>query len=205
MGYVKKPAGMDRIPRPLLIALPAPLFFLHTARPPRGGKGIPFHVPGFFSRRGFTLIELLVVLVVMSVALGMVAVQMMPDSRATLREEAQRLALLLENAGMEAQTSGQQMAWSFENGGYRFWKKNGYGDWVGVEDDGMFRPRTLPQGMTLADASVESQPLKPGERMTLNAASYTPPFHLRMNGGIATARITGSSTGAVAVQLDSEN
>lgn len=156
-------------------------------------------------QRGFTLIELLVVLVVMGVVLGMAMVQLMPDSRATLREEAQRLALLLENAGMESQTSGQPMAWSFENGGYRFWKKNSYGDWAGVEDGGMFRPRTLPPGVTLADASVEAQPLQAGERMPLNAAFYTPPFHLRMNGGIAAARITGSSTGAVTVKLDSKN
>lgn len=196
---------MGRIFRPPFIVFPECPPSLRASQTPSGRKEVPFHVPGSFSRRGFTLIELLVVLVVMSVALGMVVVQMMPDSRATLREEAQRLALLLENAGMEAQASGQQMAWSFENGGYRFWKKNSYGDWVGVEDDGMFRPRILPQGMTLADASVESQPLQPGERMSLNAASYTPPFHLRMNGGIATARITGSSTGAVAVKLDSEN
>lgn len=154
---------------------------------------------------GFTLIELLVVLVVMGAVLGMAMVQMMPDSRATLREEAQRLALLLENAGMEAQTSGQPMAWSFEETGYRFWKKNNYGDWVSAEDGAMFRPRTLPQGVTLADASVESQPLKSGERMSLNAASYALPFHLRMNGGSATARISGSSTGTVSVKLDSES
>ncbi len=160
------------------------------------------HHPGW---RGFTLIELLVVLVIMSIVLGMVMVQMMPDSRSVLREESQRLALLLENAGMEAQASGQPMAWSFENGGYRFWKKNYYGDWARMEDDAMFRPRTLPDGIHIEEASVEAQPLKAGERMALNAASYALPFHLRLSSGITTARVTGSSTGAVSVRLDSEN
>ncbi|MBI5660284.1 MAG: prepilin-type N-terminal cleavage/methylation domain-containing protein [Nitrosomonadales bacterium] len=160
----------------------------------------PFPLP----RRGFTLIELLVVLVIMSIALGMAVVQLMPDSRTALREEAQRLALLLENAGMEARVSGQPMAWSFENSSYRFWKKNSYGDWMRMEDDAMFRPRALPDGITIAEASVEAQPLKAGERMSLGAASFALPFRLRLNGGAAVARIAGSSTGAVSAQLDSE-
>ncbi len=100
-----------------------------------GGKG------------GFTLIELLVVLVVMGVALGLVAVQLMPDNRAILREEAQRLALLVENAGMEARVSGRPLAWSGEKNSYRFWKKNDYADWVRIEDAAAFRARTLPEGM----------------------------------------------------------
>ncbi|MBI4938646.1 MAG: prepilin-type N-terminal cleavage/methylation domain-containing protein [Nitrosomonadales bacterium] len=157
------------------------------------------------SRRGFTLIELLVVLVVMSVALGMAVVQLMPDRRAVLRDEAQRLALLLENAGMEARTSGNPLAWSFETNSYRFWKKNRYGDWVSMEDDAMFRPRTLPDGMAIAEASVEAQPLKTGERMSLGAATYTPSFLLRLNSGPVAARIAGGSTGAVSVKLDGGN
>ncbi len=56
----------------------------------------------------------------MGIALGMVAVQLMPDERAALREEAQRLALLLENAEMEARASGRSLAWSAEKNGYRF-------------------------------------------------------------------------------------
>jgi len=153
---------------------------------------------------GFTLIELLVVLVIISIALGMVMVQLMPDNRAILREEAQRLALLLENAGMEAQASGHSMAWSFEKNNYRFWKKNSYGDWVRIEGDAIFHPRTLPDGIYFAGASVETQPLETGERMALNSASFALPFHLRLNSNHASAYITGSSTGAVTAQLDSE-
>lgn len=154
---------------------------------------------------GFTLIELLVVLVVIGVALGMVAVQLMPDSRAILREEAQRLALLLENAGMEARASGRPLAWSADKNGYRFWKKNDYGDWVRVEDDAMFRPRILPNGLGITEVSVETQPLQPGELMSLNAFSFTLPFRIRLTGERASANVTGSSTGAVSVKLESEN
>lgn len=154
---------------------------------------------------GFTLIELLVVLVVMGIALGTVAVQLMPDNRAALREEAQRLALLLENAGMEARASGRPLAWSAERNGYRFWKKNNYGEWVRLEDDAIFRPRTLPDGLGIAEVSVEEQLLKSGEQMSLNAFSFALPFRIRLTGEHAGASVTGSSTGAVSAKLDSEN
>lgn len=154
-------------------------------------------------RNGFTLIELLVVLVVMGVALGMVAVQLMPDDRVALREEAQLLALLLENAEMEARASGRPLAWSAENNGYRFWKKNEYGEWVRLDDDTMFRPRSLPSGLGITEVSVETQPLQPGEVISLNAFSFTPPFSIRLSTEHASANVTGSSTGTVSVILDS--
>lgn len=157
-----------------------------------------------YLQHGFTLIELLVVLVVMGIALGMAVVQLMPDDRAALREEAERLALLLENAGMEARASGQPLAWSAEKNGYRFWKKNNYGEWVRLEDDAIFRPRTLPDGLGIAEVSVETQPLKSGELMSLNAFSFTLPFRIRLTGEHASASVTGSSTGAVSAKLDSE-
>lgn len=155
-------------------------------------------------QRGFTLIEILVVLVIMSVVLGMAMLQLMPDSRSALREEAQRLALLLENAGMEAQASGQPMAWSFENSSYRFWKKNNYGDWVRMEEEALFRSRNLPEGIHITEASVEAQPLKAGERLLLSTSSYALPFKLQMSGDHASAHITGSSTGVVTAQLNSD-
>jgi len=154
---------------------------------------------------GLTLIELLVVLVVMGIALGMAVVQLMPDDRAALRDEAQRLALLLENAQMEAQASGRSLAWSAEKNGYRFWKKNNYGEWVRLEDDTMFRPRTLPDGLGIAEVSVETQPLKISELMALNAFSFTLPFRIRMTSEQASASVTGSSTGTVSVKLDGES
>lgn len=122
-----------------------------------------------------------------------------------MREEAQRLALLLENAGMEARANGHPLAWSGEKNGYRFWKKNDYGEWVSLEDDAMFRPRILPDGLHIAEVSVETQQLKPGEPMPLNAFSFSLPFHIRLNGEQASATVTGSSTGAVSAKLDSEN
>lgn len=153
---------------------------------------------------GFTLIELLVALVVMGVALGLVMVQLMPDNRAQLREEAARLALLLENAGMEARASGRSMAWSNDKSGYRFWKKNNYGDWERIEDEALFRPRTLPEGMHIGEVSVEELALKPGEYMLLSATSFAAPFQIRLGNQYGSAIVAGRSTGDVIAKLDGQ-
>ena len=172
-------------------------------RSQRGAHASAFSPQPF--QPGFTLIELLVVLVVMGVALGMAAVQLMPDDRAVLREEAQRLALLLENAGMEARASGRPLAWSAEKNGYRFWKKNDYGDWVRIEDDMAFRPRILPEGMHITEVTVETLHLKPGEQLSLNASSFALPFLIHLESGHASANVNGSSTGAVSAKLGGES
>jgi general secretion pathway protein H len=153
---------------------------------------------------GYTLIELLAALVVVGIALGIATLQLVPDDRAALREESQRLALLLENAGLQARASGHPLAWSTENNGYRFWKKDDYGDWVRLNDDAMLRPRTLPGHIAIASVSVEAGRLKPGEPMPLGAASFARPFSIQMTSGDFGASITGNSTGMVAAQMDGE-
>jgi general secretion pathway protein H len=156
-------------------------------------------------QHGFTLIELLVVLFIIGVVAGLAVVQFMPDDRAVLREEAERLALLLENAGLEARASGRSLAWSSEGHGYQFWKKNDYGDWVCIEDDAAFRPRTLPDGISINTVKVEGQPLQPGERIPLSAASFALPFSIRLSTAHAGASVTGNSTGMVTAALDGES
>ena len=158
--------------------------------------------PALKLQPGFTLIELLVVLVVMGVALGLVMVQLMPDNRAQLREEAGRLALLLENAGMEAHASGRSLAWSGEKSSYRFWKKNNYGDWVLIADDALFRPRLLPEGLHIGEVTVEDLAIKPGEVMLLSATSFAVPFRIRLSSEHGSASVTGKSTGDVVATLD---
>lgn len=178
------------------------------------GAGIGIRSPELFNheslshtsyQRGFTLIELLVVLVVMGVALGLVMVQLMPDRQAPLREEAARLALLLENAGLEARASGRSLAWSGEKNSYHFLKqKDEYNDWVRIVDDTSFRPRTLPEGVFVGEISVEEQPLKSGEFVLLSAHSFAVPFRIRLTSEYGSASVTGKSTGDVVFSLDDQ-
>jgi general secretion pathway protein H len=153
-------------------------------------------------QRGFTLVELLVVLVVMGISLGIVVVQLMPDERAALQEESVRLALLLENAGLEARSSGRSLAWSSENTRYLFWKKNDYNDWVRIEDDTVFRPRSLPEGMRINEVSVENLSLKQGEQLALSASAFALPFRIRLSNAATSVQVIGKSTGEVTVEMN---
>ncbi|MDO8206259.1 MAG: prepilin-type N-terminal cleavage/methylation domain-containing protein [Gallionella sp.] len=154
--------------------------------------------------RGFTLVELLVVLVVMGIALGATMVQLMPDNRAVLRQESARLALLLENAALEAQASGRPLAWSGEASHYRFWKKNDYNDWVRIEDDTLFRPRELPEGIRISQITVEALTLKPGDKLSLSAHGFCLPYRIRIGNQYGNASVIGKSTGEVNASLDNQ-
>lgn len=151
--------------------------------------------------QGFTLIELLVVLVVMGIALGMATVQLMPDDRSRLRQAAEQLALLLENAGLEARSSGVTMAWIEEKNQYQFLQRNAQGIWETI-DSGSFRARTLEEGVTITAVELDGKTLKPGGRLVLSAASFTLPFEIRLSAGAATIYVTGNSTGTVSVTPD---
>lgn len=155
-------------------------------------------------QHGFTLVELLVVLVVIGITLGVTMLQLMPDNRAVLRNESLRLALLLENAELEAQSSGRSLAWSGEASNYLFWKKNDYNDWVRIEDNAMFRPRALPEGIRITQTSVEESMIKPGDKLSLSAHSIALPFRIRIGNQYGNASIIGKSTGEVTATLDSE-
>lgn len=171
-------------------------------------NGLSFHLSPFTFRRaqhGFTLIELLVALVVMGIALGIAVVQLMPDDRTILREEASRLALLLENAGLEARSSGRSMAWSAENTHYLFWRKNDYNDWARIEDDTAFRPRTLPEGIQINEITVEDQPIKHGEQLALSASAFALPFRVRLNNASASMSVIGKSSGEVVVESNDQS
>lgn len=156
------------------------------------------------SQCGFTLIELLVVMVVMGIALGLVVAQLMPDKQAPLRVEAARLALLLENAGMEARASGRSLAWSGEKNTYRFFVRNEYGDWVRIVDDSPFRPRTMPEEVGVGMITVEELPLRPGEYVVLSAHAFAVPFRIRLSSEFGSASVIGKSTGDVSFVLDQQ-
>ena len=159
-------------------------------------NGLKQHV-----RAGFTLIELLVVLVVMGIALSLIVVQLLPDERAILREEAQRLALLMENASLEARANGRSLAWSGEKNYYRFWQKNEYAEWVQLESDQAFRARTLPEGISIASVRVEDQTLPTGTYLVLSAHAFALPFQIRLASRHVHANILGRSTGRVVVEI----
>lgn len=106
--------------------------------------------------RGFTLVEMLVVLMVMGIFLGLIAVKMGAGDKDVLRNEAERLAQVLDLATEEARISGRTIAWTADESGYRFWRLGPDREWGEVRDNDLLRARTLSPGVTLSDLRVEA-------------------------------------------------
>ncbi len=151
------------------------------------------------SQHGFTLLEMLVTLVVASIMLSIAAVQLMPDEQGQLREEAERLAYLLEQAGASARAGGQALAWSGNGNTFRFWKKNKQGEWRRVEQDALLHPRSLPDTVRIAALEIAGRAAQPGEMLLLSPESVAPTFRVRLVSGERQMRIAGDGLGGVSV------
>ncbi|CAJ7719413.1 general secretory pathway protein I [Burkholderia pseudomallei] len=84
--------------------------------------------------RGFTLLEMLVVLVIAGILVSVASLTLRRNPRTDLREEAQRIALLFETAGDEAQVRARPIAWRATEHGFRFDIRTGDG-WRPLRDD----------------------------------------------------------------------
>lgn len=109
-------------------------------------------IPAPVARRatGFTLIEVMIVVLIIGVTLGLVGVNLMRDDRDRVKEEADRLAMVLSAARDEAILQGRVLVVDLRRDGYQFLRIGSDGKPVPIEGDDSFLPRRLPNGMTLS-------------------------------------------------------
>ncbi|MGM0593465.1 MAG: type II secretion system minor pseudopilin GspH [Pseudomonadota bacterium] len=99
---------------------------------------------------GFTLLELLVVLVLVGIILGVAVLSLGDGGRGErIREEATRLAALLELAGEEAVLNTTPYGLALREQGYRFMFHRD-GQWQPLEGDTLLKPRSWPVGIEVA-------------------------------------------------------
>ena len=107
--------------------------------------------------RGFTLLELLVVMVIVGITLGAVSFNAMPSERQVLRNDAQRIALLLQLARDEAIVRNRPIAFEAEADRYRFllFEEN---KWQALQQDELLHEREFkrsPVKFTLSPPAAE--------------------------------------------------
>jgi general secretion pathway protein H len=148
---------------------------------------------------GFTLIELLVVLLIMGLLAGLVSTITLPDDRALLRVEAERLAQLLDLAATKSRLTGKSIAWTPDGPGYRFSQFSEDTHWSEIRDDDSLRARALPQGMTISGLRVENVSSPEQMRLEFNSYGQTLSFSVEMSLGAVRDTVAGSPVGDVRV------
>lgn len=140
---------------------------LSLSRGQREASGCPHYARAPIRSRGFTLIELVVVLLILTIILGMVGVQLTRDENDVVRDEAQRLALVLQSAQQQAILEGRPYAFALTKDGYQFLRLGDKGRLVPIEADEILAPRLLPRAIMLAPAKASDRMKQSKQRADL--------------------------------------
>lgn len=150
--------------------------------------------------KGFTLVEILVVMVIVGITLALIGLNLMPDDERVLRNEAQRLALLLEQARDEAVAGSEAIAWSAEDGHYSFWRRDEEGKWVPWTQDALWRERQFSSGVMMHALRINHNVVPPRERLTFSPAGLGVPFEIDLSLNAARIEIVGDAMGKVTLK-----
>jgi len=151
---------------------------------------------------GFTLLEMLVALVILAIGMATAVIALRPDESRQLATEADRLALLLDQAREESALGGMPLAWVAREDGYEFQRReltDAGPDWIVVRGDDLFHPRDLPVGLHLRSIDMDGRPLEFGKRVPLGADGVRK-LVVELSGGAARARVASAGEGFEAIR-----
>jgi general secretion pathway protein H len=146
---------------------------------------------------GFTLLEMLVVLVIAGLLVSLASVKLTRNPRTDLNEEAQRLALLLESAGDEAQVRARPIAWLPIEGGFRFTIRTEDG-WRPLRDD-LLRARRWEGGVTGVTIQYVGSDQETG-RLVFGTEVIDTPMEVTLVSAVGRATIVSTGNGRYQVR-----
>nr|WP_025598129.1 GspH/FimT family pseudopilin [Burkholderia sp. WSM2230] len=141
---------------------------------------------------GFTLLEMMVVLVIAGLLVSLTALTMTRNPRTDLNEEAQRLALLFESAGDEAQVRARPIAWQPLDGGFRFDLRTDDG-WRPLRDD-VLKPRQWEGGVTGVTIDYPGSDSH-ASRVVFGTEAIDVPVRITLFSAVGRATIVGTGNG----------
>nr|WP_084530742.1 GspH/FimT family pseudopilin [Burkholderia sp. WSM2232] len=144
------------------------------------------------SHAGFTLLEMMVVLVIAGLLVSLTALTMTRNPRTDLNEEAQRLALLFESAGDEAQVRARPIAWQPLDGGFRFDLRTDDG-WRPLRDD-LLKPRQWEGGVTGVTIDYPGSSSQ-ASRVVFGTEAIDVPVRITLFSAVGRATIVGTGNG----------
>jgi general secretion pathway protein H len=148
---------------------------------------------------GFTLLEMLVVLLIAGLLISLASLTLSRNPRTDLNEEAQRLALLFESAGDEAQVRARPIAWEPVAGGFRFDVRTEDG-WRPLRDE-LLGPRKWDGGVTgVAITYPGSDDRTHADRLVFGTEAIDVPVEVTLFSAAGRATIVGTGSGRFEVR-----
>ncbi|HKQ30950.1 MAG TPA: GspH/FimT family pseudopilin [Burkholderiales bacterium] len=149
---------------------------------------------------GFTLIEILVVTFIVAAMLGMAALNLVRSDSDILRDEAERLTLLLYSAREEAVLRGQLVAFEMRTDGYRFLYVGDKGAFTTFKD-GPLAGRNFTDDIR---AKLEVEGLQPTGRhgLVIDPTSALPSFNVSFTLHDARWWVLGQNNGTICFTAD---
>lgn len=106
---------------------------------------------------GFTLIEVVVVMLLLAIIAATVGLNLAKDPASEVREEAERLAILINIAKDQAILEGRFYGILFDETGYEFTRLNFEGELKIINDDTLLRKREFSGDVQLAGISIDGK------------------------------------------------
>jgi general secretion pathway protein H len=156
--------------------------------------------------RGFTLIELLVVILIIGIIVALAGVQLMRSPGEAVRDESERLALLLKTAREEAIMQGRVFAFGAGRESYRFLRLERDGKLKITKDDEILRPRQLAPGVSIESLQLEGAVAGDGTQpqgVVLLPSGELPAFRILLAGGGARWSVVGMPDGTIRAEAGS--
>ena len=123
---------------------------------------------------GFTLIEIMVVLVLIGISITIISLNLGRDVNQLAEQEARRFAALVDQLREESILTGRRYGIEVDEtqGRYQFLVFDGR--WTPVDKDELFRPRVVPEYLTILLETEEKQ--KENSLLIIDALGEIQPF-----------------------------
>ena len=157
--------------------------------------------PGYQRPAGFTLFELIVILLILTVVIGLVGLNLTRDASDQLKDEAQRLAMVLQAAEEEAILSGRIYVVALARDGYQVLTPDDKGKLGKISNDALYRSYRLPDGMVISAASVDGVPAVQGRAdLLVDPSGLLPAFTADFSAGEIRWRLEGLANGTTRIE-----
>src|SRR5206468_4738330 len=153
--------------------------------------------------RGFTLVELLVVVVIVIVMVTLAGVQLMRSPAEAVRDESERLALLLQAARDEAILQGRVFAFGAGRESYRFLRLERDGKLKLASGDELLRPQRMPAGIVIEALKIEGAGEAAQDGVVFLPSGELPACRIVLKSGGARWSVVGAPDGTIRAQAAS--